>query len=121
MARQDTDVVLPPGGQKKIPGETTIIVKTEDSLRKGRSGTTSRSIRARLDVEHLKEQYNRLSETLEGIAESVRTIEAAIIRFESTHSSLSDRISRLEKIVYGGCGIVLTAVLTALIYLVVKQ
>lgn len=75
----------------------------------------------RLELQQLSQKCADLQKIADALSTSVDRVEKATIRFEGVHSLFSDRLARLERVVYSGCGIALTALLTALIYLVVKR
>lgn len=77
--------------------------------------------RQQAELERLGEQYDYLQKLAESLSRAVDRVEKVLLKFEGAHTLFSDRLSRLERIVYGGCGIALTAILTALVYLVVKK
>jgi hypothetical protein len=55
------------------------------------------------------------------VDDRLEAIEAKLDKLLDNTGSLPDRVQKLEYVVYGGCGVILLAVLGALVALVVVQ
>lgn len=66
-----------------------------------------------ISMEHLIKSVDEIKEQIKALRTSHITIE--------TFNALRDRVSMMEKIVFGGLGVVLVTVLGAIIALVIRQ
>ena len=72
--------------------------------------------RLETDMTHIKEKLEENKEDHEKIFEKVD----AFIKAADTKYATKERVTRIEKIVYGAVGVVLTAFLSAVVYMVIN-
>lgn len=62
--------------------------------------------------------HGQIAEALKEIREDTKAILARLSKGDVTFATIELRVERLERIVYGVCGLVLTEVVVAVLYLI---
>ena len=91
------------------------------AIRRTRTGTDHVVASMNSKLDRLEEQIVAVSQAVSSVDTKILDVLIRLERGDARFEAHSDRLCRLETVVYGAIGIICVAVFSALVYMVVKK